>query len=73
MVRERVNQGALQRLIDREIEVFKKRTPGSVAMLERARAVLPLGVPSSFQHMPPYPVYISRASGSRMWDVDGNE
>jgi len=73
MARERVNQGALQRLIDRETETLRKRTPGSVALLKRAREVLPLGVPSSFQHMPPYPIYISRASGSRMWDVDGNE
>jgi len=73
MTRQRVDQGTVQRLIDREIETFRKRTPGSVAMLERAKKVLPLGVPSTFQDMPPYPMYIRRASGSRMWDVDGNE
>ena len=61
MGRERVNQGALQRLIDRETETLKKRTPGSASLLNRAREVLPLGVPSSFQHIPPYPIYISRA------------
>ena len=73
MVRQRVDQRALKRLIDRESETFKKRTPGSVALLERARRVMPLGVPSSFQHMPPYPLYIGKASGPRIWDVDGNE
>ena len=34
---------------------------------------MPNGVPSSFQENDPWPVYIDRGEGSRVWDVDGNE
>ena len=34
---------------------------------------MPNGVPSSFQENDPWPVYIERGKGSRVWDVDGNE
>jgi glutamate-1-semialdehyde 2,1-aminomutase len=50
-----------------------ERTPASAAAYERARAVMPKGVPSSFQVQNPRPVYISHGEGSRLWDVDGNE
>ena len=42
-------------------------------MFERAATVMPGGVPSSFQRNDPWPVYIERGEGSRVWDVDGNE
>src|SRR5260221_11901970 len=31
-----------------------------------------MGVSSSFQAVPPYPLFISRAEGSSIWDIDGN-
>ena len=34
---------------------------------------MPGGVPSSFQENDPWPVYIERGEGARVWDVDGNE
>jgi glutamate-1-semialdehyde 2,1-aminomutase len=49
------------------------RTPESAAAYERARAVMPKGVPSSFQVQNPRPVYISHGEGAKLWDVDGNE
>jgi glutamate-1-semialdehyde 2,1-aminomutase len=49
------------------------RTTKSKALFERAREHLPLGVGSSFQAGDPYPVYLERGSGPRVWDVDGNE
>jgi glutamate-1-semialdehyde 2,1-aminomutase len=49
------------------------RTPRSGALHERALRSLPLGVPSSFQANDPYPVFLARGRGSRVWDVDGNE
>jgi glutamate-1-semialdehyde 2,1-aminomutase len=48
------------------------RTRESARMFERASAYLPLGVASSFQTMDPYPIYLARGAGSRLWDVDGN-
>lgn len=73
MARVSLDSAALGRLIDRELQTFEERTKASQRVLERASRSLPLGVPSSFQHFPPHPIYISRASGSRMWDADGNE
>ena len=34
---------------------------------------MPGGVPSQFQKNDPWPVYIERGEGARVWDVDGNE
>jgi glutamate-1-semialdehyde 2,1-aminomutase len=30
-------------------------------------------VPSSFQDSPPFPIFVDRGEGSRVWDADGNE
>jgi glutamate-1-semialdehyde 2,1-aminomutase len=56
----------------RELEVYRHRTAGSQKATERARKVLPLGVPSSFQAYDPHPIVVSKSSGSWMEDVDGN-
>ena len=34
---------------------------------------MPGGVPSQFQRNDPWPVYVERGEGARVWDVDGNE
>src|SRR5919197_1664541 len=49
------------------------RTRGSQQLYERALKSLPLGVASSFQSNDPYPIYLQRGQGSRVWDVDGTE
>jgi glutamate-1-semialdehyde 2,1-aminomutase len=56
-----------------EIERYSARTPGSQRANNRARQVIPLGVPSSFQAYDPWPVVAARSAGSRLWDVDDNE
>jgi len=56
----------------RELATYATRTKGSQAATERARRVLPMGVPSSFQAYDPHPIVVSRAQGSWMEDVDGN-
>ena len=48
-------------------------TRASAALFERARRSLPNGVTSNFQAGDPYPVYLERGQGSRVWDVDGTE
>ncbi len=40
-------------------------------MFERARAVMPGGVPSSYQSREPWPIYLERGEGAVVWDVDG--
>jgi len=60
-------------LTEREQRRLVERTPRSGEYFERARAVMPNGVPSSFQSNEPWPVYIERGRGAQVWDVDGNE
>ncbi|MEY3258499.1 MAG: hypothetical protein RI954_525, partial [Actinomycetota bacterium] len=56
----------------RELATYAERTAGSQKANARARKVLPLGVPSSFQAYDPYPIVIASADGPNMVDVDGN-
>ncbi len=42
-------------------------------LFQRALKIFPKGVNSPVRFYEPYPVYFSRASGSRIFDVDGNE
>ncbi len=60
-------------ITERELDVYATRTKGSQAATERARLVLPLGVPSSFQAYDPHPIVVRHSAGARMTDVDGNE
>src|SRR5687767_4400031 len=53
--------------------VYRERTARSGEYFERASGVMPGGVPSQFQKNDPWPVYIDRGRGARVWDVDGNE
>ncbi|MGH2675919.1 MAG: aspartate aminotransferase family protein, partial [Actinomycetota bacterium] len=45
----------------------------SAELLARARASLAGGVTSNWQISQPQPIWLSHGSGSRVWDVDGNE
>jgi glutamate-1-semialdehyde 2,1-aminomutase len=57
----------------REKTVYSERTKRSQIATDRARKVMPAGVPSSFQAYDPWPVVVKHAAGSRMIDVDDNE
>lgn len=64
---------SVKEALHQEVETFKKRTPKSHAAHERAKKVVPLGVGSNFRAYDPYPLFISKAKGGRIWDLDGNE
>ncbi len=66
--RERIAQ-----IGQREEAEYRRRTPKSAALFERAKKSLPLGVASSFQSYEPYPLFMGDAHGSHITDVDGNE
>jgi glutamate-1-semialdehyde 2,1-aminomutase len=72
-VHETIDRARLSELIERERGKLLARTEGSQRYYERALAVMPRGVPSSFQAADPRPIYLSLGEGSRVWDVDGNE
>lgn len=52
---------------------FEALHPASAALARRARHIFPDGVTHDLRRLAPFSVYVSRASGSRKWDVDGNE
>jgi glutamate-1-semialdehyde 2,1-aminomutase len=57
----------------RILRAFAAKTPGSRALHDRAKGLFPDGVTHVGRFLDPYPIYVERASGSRKWDVDGNE
>jgi len=69
----KVNREWVKELTDRELAKLADRTPSSKQRYERGVKVMPGGVPSSFQTNDPWPVYLDRGQGARVWDVDGSE
>jgi glutamate-1-semialdehyde 2,1-aminomutase len=68
-----IDRERLAALIERERAKLADRTPESKRRYERGVKVMPGGVPSSFQENDPWPVYLERGEGARVWDVDGHE
>jgi glutamate-1-semialdehyde 2,1-aminomutase len=68
-----IDRERIRELTEREEKALNERTPNSRAMYERARASLAGGVASSYQLREPWPIYLERGEGARVWDVDGNE
>ena len=68
-----IDRQRIRELIEREEKALNDRTRGSGEMYRRAHAVLSGGVASSYQLRDPWPIYLERGAGPRVWDVDGNE
>src|SRR5215217_1205452 len=68
-----IDPARVAQLTEAEQAKFRERTHASAERYERALKVMPGGVPSSFQQNDPWPTYIERGEGARVWDVDGNE
>jgi len=62
-----------QALLTEEVATYESRTPRSKELYERASEAMPFGVTSSFQAGDPYPIYLRRGEGSRVFDVDDND
>lgn len=59
--------------LDLAIAAYRAATPGSAALYGRASTRLPAGVTSNVKFFPPYPVYLTKAHGAHVVDVDGRE
>ncbi len=73
VIGQQVDRARVAEIAAREEQAYRDRTPKSEVLFERARQSLPLGVASSFQAYDPYPLFMTDARGSRIWDADGNE
>jgi glutamate-1-semialdehyde 2,1-aminomutase len=70
-----IDRGHLKKLHAREEERFLARTPKSCELFEKAKGVMPGGVPMSWMAKWPgkYPLFVASAQGAHFVDVDGNE
>src|ERR671928_191758 len=68
-----IDRQRIKELIEREEKALNDRTRKSEHMYKRAHAVLSGGVASSYQLRDPWPIYLERGQGPKVWDVDGNE
>ena len=55
------------------VEAYCRKTRGSALLAERARQIFPSGITHDARYIEPHGIYVTRAEGSRKWDVDGNE
>src|ERR671919_543182 len=68
-----IDRRRIKELIEREEKALNDATRKSEQMYRRAHAVLSGGVASSYQLRDPWPIYLDRGHGPKVWDVDGNE
>lgn len=59
--------------LDEFIRQYELRTGRSREIYEEARKILPGGVAGNSSFMKPHPLYVSKAKGSKITDVDGND
>jgi glutamate-1-semialdehyde 2,1-aminomutase len=69
----RIDRGRMDELTSREQMKLDANTRKSGEMYEWARKSLSGGVSSSYQVRDPWPIYLDKGHGSKVWDVDGNE
>jgi len=56
-----------------ELKTYLKRTKKSYEIFMKAKNVIPTGVNSNARWFLPYPLYINKGIGNRIWDADNNE
>lgn len=54
-------------------DAYREKTPHSEILFKRAKEVMPGGISHNIHYFPPYPFFIRKTKGSKIWDVDGNE
>jgi glutamate-1-semialdehyde 2,1-aminomutase len=54
-------------------DAYRRRTRLSENLFKRATEVMPGGISHNIHYFPPYPFFVKRTKGSKIWDVDGNE
>lgn len=68
-----ISQDRIAELTEIESKKLDAKTQKSKEMYKRAQVHLSGGVASSYQLRDPWPIYIEKGDGPKVWDVDGNE
>ncbi len=59
--------------LQKELDLYRKRTPRSREAHEKAVKRVPLGVGSNYRFYEPYPIFVAEGHGGSIRDLDGNE
>jgi glutamate-1-semialdehyde 2,1-aminomutase len=59
--------------LQKELDVYQKRTPRSRDAHRKAVKRVPLGVASNYRFYDSYPLFVADGNGGRIHDLDGNE
>ena len=54
-------------------DAYRTKTRLSEQLFKRSKGVMPGGISHNVHYFPPYPFFVRKGKGSRIWDVDGNE
>jgi glutamate-1-semialdehyde 2,1-aminomutase len=68
-----LDRDRIAELTTEELDRLNESTGGSAELYQRANKVLSAGVASSYQLRDPWPLYLERGSGPKVWDVDHRE
>lgn len=55
------------------LEEYVRKHPKSAEAYRRSKGLFPGGVTHDTRYLTPFPLFMTHASGSRKWDLDGNE
>jgi glutamate-1-semialdehyde 2,1-aminomutase len=61
------------KLMKHFFDAYRQKTPLSENLFNRAKKVMPGGICHNIHFFPPYPFFVKKTKGSKIWDVDGNE
>ena len=59
--------------LEKFLQTYTARTPRSKQIYEEARQIMPGGVSGNAKFFKPHPLYVKKAKGAKVTDVDGNE
>jgi glutamate-1-semialdehyde 2,1-aminomutase len=54
-------------------DAYRQKTPLSENLFKRSKEVMPGGISHNIHYFRPYPFFVKKGEGSKIWDVDGNE
>jgi len=62
-----------EEVVKKMISDYERKNPKSKKAYLKACERIPLGITHFLRWQRPYPLFIDKAKGSRLWDIDGNE
>ena len=55
------------------LKIYEKKTKSSKELYNKLKKIIPGGVSHNIRYYPPYPIFVEKCEGSKIFDIDGNE